>query len=124
MPIPRLKRVYDAAAKDDGLRVLVDRLWPRGLSRDNAHVDLWMKELAPSDALRKRFHAHPEEWEAFRSAYEQELEDNPALAELRRLARGQRLTLLYASRDEQHNNARALAELLRTHKAAGGRKLH
>ncbi|MFC3552056.1 DUF488 domain-containing protein [Lysobacter cavernae] len=117
MPAPRLKRVYDAAAADDGLRLLVDRLWPRGLSKANAHIDRWMKEIAPSNALRKQFHAHPEHWDAFRSAYAEELAGNPALAELRRLARAQTLTLLYAAHDTEHNNARALAEILKQKKA-------
>lgn len=112
MPAPRLKRVYDAAAEDDGLRVLVDRLWPRGLRKDEARIDHWMKEVAPSDALRKRFHARPEDWEAFRAAYAAELAGNPAMEELRQLAHAQRVTLLYAARDTAHNNARALADLL------------
>lgn len=112
MPAPRLKRVYDAAAQDDGLRILVDRLWPRGLRKDEAAIDRWMKEVAPSEALRRRFHAHPEDWEEFQAAYAAELADNPALDELRRLARTQRITLLYAAKDTGHNNARALAGLL------------
>ena len=112
MPAPRLKRVYDAPAEADGMRVLVDRLWPRGLSKDNAAVDLWLKDIAPSDALRHEFHAHPECFEAFRKAYAAELHGGEALAELRKLAHKQRITLLYASKDETHNNAVVLRDLL------------
>ena len=117
MPAPRLKRVYDAAADDDGLRILVDRLWPRGLGKDQARVARWMKEVAPSDALRKRFHAQPDLWEEFRAAYAAELAGNPALDELRDLVRAQHVTLLYAARDTEHNNARALAGILAEKKA-------
>ena len=112
MPVPRLKRVYDAPADDDGLRVLVDRLWPRGLSKDKARVDLWLKDVAPSDALRREFHARPERWEDFRAAYRAELEGNPALGELRALAAKQRVTLLFGARDEVRNNAVVLKDLL------------
>lgn len=117
MPAPRLKRVYDAPADEDGLRILVDRLWPRGLRKDAARIDHWLKEVAPSDALRRRFHARPQAWDDFRAAYAEELRDNPALAELRALARRERVTLLYASRDAERNNARVLAELLAGKKA-------
>jgi uncharacterized protein YeaO (DUF488 family) len=117
MPVPRIKRVYDAAAEDDGLRILVDRLWPRGLRKETAGIDRWMKEIAPSDALRRRFHARPELWDEFGVAYADEIADNPALDELRQLAREQRATLLYAARDTEHNNARALANILQKKKA-------
>ncbi|MGG6461140.1 DUF488 domain-containing protein [Solilutibacter silvestris] len=113
MPAPRLKRVYDAPASDDGQRILVDRLWPRGLTKEKAAVDLWAKSVSPSDALRHEFHGHPERWEEFVSAYEKELEGNPALAELKELVRKERTTLLYASRDEAHNNAVVLAAVLK-----------
>lgn len=113
MPIPQLKRVYDAPADDDGTRVLVDRLWPRGLTKDKARIDLWLKDIAPSDALRREFHARPGRWDEFRSAYTEELKDGEALEQLRTLCRKQRVTLLYASKDETHNNAVALRELLR-----------
>lgn len=108
----RIARVYDEPDPGEGARVLVDRLWPRGLSKDLAKVDLWLKDVAPSDALRRDFHAHPGRWEAFRKAYRSELEGNPALAELRTLARKQRITLLFAARDERHNNAVVLEDLL------------
>ena len=110
-PTFNLKRVYDPPAVADGARVLVDRLWPRGLGRDKAKVALWLKDLAPSDALRKRFHAKPEAWDAFRAAYAAELKGEPAQAavkELLALMAAGPVTLLYASRDERHNNAVAL----------------
>ena len=110
MPI-RLKRAYDAAAAEDGMRILVDRLWPRGIAKEKARVDLWLKAIAPSDSLRKRFHAKPEKWEAFLKAYFTELDSEPAAEaakELRRHLRKGTVTLLYAARDEEHNNAVAL----------------
>ena len=78
----RIKRVYETAAEDDGLRVLVDRLWPRGLAKDKARVDEWLKDVAPSDALRKRFHGNPELWDEFIAAYGRELTREPATAAL------------------------------------------
>lgn len=112
MPALRVKRVYDERGDDDGLRILVDRLWPRGISKAKARIDHWLKDVAPSDALRKRFHARPEWWDEFHKAYADELEGNPALEELRKLARKQPVTLLYAARDTEHNNAVALAKIL------------
>lgn len=106
----RLKRVYELPASDDGLRVLVDRLWPRGLSKANAKIDLWLRDLSPSDALRKEFHAKPEKWAAFVKAYAKELQGETAqtaLAELR-AAKARTITLLYAAKDEEKNNAVAL----------------
>ena len=116
---PRIKRVYEPAAKDDGLRVLVDRLWPRGIAKAKARIDLWLKDVSPSDELRHRFHDRPEKWDDFVAAYGRELEREPAssaLAELRGLVRKQPVTLLYAARDEAHNNAVALRHWLRTSK--------
>jgi uncharacterized protein YeaO (DUF488 family) len=107
----RVKRVYAEAAAADGTRVLVDRLWPRGIAREKAAIDLWLKEIAPSDALRKRFHAKPQLWDVFLAAYAAELESEgskSAVRELRRLSRQGTVTLLYAARDEDHNNAVAL----------------
>jgi uncharacterized protein YeaO (DUF488 family) len=110
-----IKRVYQAPATEDGVRVLVDRLWPRGLSRERAQIDLWLKEIAPSDALRRRFHGDPEHWEDFKTAYYTELERPPAQSAvhelLDRLSRGP-VTLLFAARDETRNNAIALREWL------------
>jgi uncharacterized protein YeaO (DUF488 family) len=111
----RIKRAYEPAAEDDGLRLLVDRLWPRGLAKDKARVDEWLKDVAPSDALRKRFHGNPAGWAEFVAAYGRELAREPAaaaLAYLRALVRKQPVTLLYAARDETHNNAVALKEFL------------
>lgn len=107
----RLKRVYEPPAASDGVRVLVDRLWPRGLSKDKARIDLWLKAASPSHDLRKRFHARPEAWDDFRSAYDKELkteEARAAIAGLRQLMRQGPVTLVYAARDESHNNAVAL----------------
>lgn len=111
-----VKRVYEEHARADGTRVLVDRLWPRGLTKERAAVDRWLRELAPSDALRKWFHARPGGWTAFRRRYLKELarpECAEALHELYRLAnQRKRLTLLFASKNEEYNNAVVLKELL------------
>lgn len=111
----KVKRIYEAPAAADGMRILVDRLWPRGIAKDKAKIDLWLKEIAPSDELRKRFHGHPEDWDAFRAAYFAELERTPAdaaMKELRAHLRKGPVTLLYAARDEAHNNAVALKDRL------------
>jgi uncharacterized protein YeaO (DUF488 family) len=111
----RVKRIYEPAAAEDGVRVLVDRLWPRGVSKQKAHLDTWLKEIAPSDALRHRFHDHADLWTEFMEAYRRELEQEPAktaVADLREKAKHQTVTLLYAARDESHNNAVALKALL------------
>lgn len=111
MTRPQLKRIYDAPARSDGTRILVDRLWPRGIAKDKAKIDLWLKDVAPSDALRKQFHGHPEDWDDFVAAYAKELASaaaQPAVAELEALMRKGPVTLLYAARDEAHNNAVAL----------------
>jgi uncharacterized protein YeaO (DUF488 family) len=114
-PKLRLKRVYQRPAAEDGVRVLVDRLWPRGLSRERAQIDLWLKEIAPSDALRRRSHGDPAAWEDFKTAYYAELERPPAQSAVRelldRLGRGS-VTLLFAARNETRNNAVALKEWL------------
>ena len=111
----RIKRVYKPPDDDDGVRVLVDRLWPRGLSRERARIDLWLKEIAPSNILRRWFHGDPESWEDFKTAYYAELEREPAQSAARdlleRLSR-EPVTVLFAARDETHNNAVALKEWL------------
>jgi uncharacterized protein YeaO (DUF488 family) len=111
-----VKRVYDKPSEKDGTRVLVDRLWPRGLTKKEAALDAWLKELAPSNELRIWAHAHPEAWQMFRKRYLKELAQPSANAELQELYRlaGQRkrLTLLYAFKNEEHNNAVVLKELL------------
>jgi uncharacterized protein YeaO (DUF488 family) len=111
-----VKRVYEKPARSDGYRVLVDRLWPRGLSKSRVSLDAWLHDLAPTDELRHWFHARPESWLAFRKRYLKELaapEAAGALDELYRLARKKKnLTLLFASKNEQHNNAVVLKDLL------------
>jgi uncharacterized protein YeaO (DUF488 family) len=112
-----IKRVYEPPSKDDGLRVLVDRLWPRGIAKAKAHIDLWLRDLAPSDALRHMVHDDPTKWDDFLKAYGRELKQEPAksaVAELRKSLRDQRVTLLYAARNEEHNNAVALVRLLKS----------
>jgi uncharacterized protein YeaO (DUF488 family) len=111
-----VKRVYEAASRSDGVRVLVDRLWPRGLTKEHAAVKFWLRDLAPSDELRKWFHTTPEAWRMFRKRYLKELvspEASAAVDQLHQLAEGKRtVTLLYASKNEAQNNAIVLKELL------------
>ncbi|MBZ2171806.1 DUF488 domain-containing protein [Nitratidesulfovibrio sp. SRB-5] len=124
-----VRRVYETAAAEgadpagsnDGLRVLVDRLWPRGLARDNARIDHWLRGVAPSDDLRRWFGHDPERWQEFQARYHAELRASahPDLALLRRLAAEQgRVTLLFAARDETRNNAVALKAFLDTLRGA------
>ena len=111
-----VKRVYEAASFSDGVRVLVDRLWPRGLTKADAVIKYWLRDLAPSNELRQWFHANPEGWSMFRKRYLKELvgaKSSAAVEKLHRLAEGKRpLTLLYASRNVERNNAIVLKELL------------
>jgi uncharacterized protein YeaO (DUF488 family) len=110
----RVKRAYEAAEASDGYRVLIDRLWPRGVSRDSAAVDEWLRELAPSAALRRWFGHDPSRFEEFRRRYIEELRGaRPRLTELRRRARDGAVTLVYSARDTEHNDAVVLAEVLR-----------
>ncbi len=105
----RLKRVYEPPCEGDGHRVLVDRLWPRGLAKDRARVTLWLKEVAPSPALRKWFGHDPARWAGFRSRYRAELAANPEpVARLRSLAEQDTVTLLYGARDGERSNAAVL----------------
>ncbi|MFV0443169.1 MAG: DUF488 domain-containing protein [Planctomycetaceae bacterium] len=108
----RLKRAYEAPSSNDGYRVLVDRLWPRGLTKAKAEIDLWLKEVAPSTELRKWFGHDPEKWTEFKQRYRAELKHNPAWPELQTLARQKHLTLIYAARDQEHNEAVVLRQLL------------
>ncbi|HKI58777.1 MAG TPA: DUF488 family protein [Trueperaceae bacterium] len=109
----RLKRIYDRADDEDGTRVLVDRLWPRGVRKEAAGVDWWAKEVAPSKELRTWLHQDPEgRFEAFAESYRRELDGNPALERLGAMASEGTVTLLYASRERERNHARVLAELL------------
>lgn len=107
-----IKRVYEIPKPTDGKRVLVDRLWPRGITKEKAKIDLWLKDVAPSDALRKWFGHDPDKWQEFQRRYRAELKGNPALAELKALARQGRVTLVYAAKDEKHNNAVVLRSIL------------
>ena len=112
-PTIQTRRVYEPAAPDDGLRVLVDRVWPRGLSRQQARIDRWLKDAAPSTALRRWFHHDPEKWAEFKRAYFDELaEQRDALRQLLHDADGGTLTLVYGTRDTRHNNAVALRQYL------------
>lgn len=112
-----LKRAYDKPAAGDGVRVLVDRLWPRGVSKADAQLDDWLKEIGPSDKLRKWFGHDPERWQEFKKRYFDELDDNPeALKTLKEMARkSERLTLVFGAKDVEHNNAVALKEYLERH---------
>lgn len=110
----KVKRIYDAAKPDDGYRVLVDRIWPRGMSKEKARVDRWMKEIGPSDRLRKWFGHDPKRWTEFQRRYRGELKKNSErVGELRNLEEKHgTVTLVYSARDDQHNQAVALREFL------------
>jgi uncharacterized protein YeaO (DUF488 family) len=115
----RLKRAYEKPADTDGVRILVDRLWPRGVSKEAAALDQWMKDIAPSSALRKWFGHDPARWPEFQQRYEVELRDHSEqLAELRAAARKGPITLVYSAHDEQHNDAVVLRRLLLGRKPA------
>ena len=110
-----IKRAYEPAAPEDGTRVLVDRLWPRGVSKERAHLDLWLKDVAPSNELRTWYGHDPAKFEAFRERYLRELHAEPgrsALEQLRELARKGPLTLVFAARDEAHSEAAVLQDVL------------
>jgi uncharacterized protein YeaO (DUF488 family) len=110
----RAQRAYEGAVPGDGDRVLIDHVWPRGVSRERAHLDEWARELAPGDELRKWFDHVPERFAEFRSRYRDELAaHSDQVDELRRRAREATLTIVYAARDTEHNNAVVLAELIR-----------
>ena len=108
----RIKRAYEAASPDDGKRVLVDRLWPRGLKKVDAHLAQWLKEVAPSPALRLWFDHRPERFIEFERRYRTELKDNSAIAALRRLGKANPVTLIYAARDPKINHAAILIKVL------------
>jgi len=119
MPDIRVKRVYEPASPEDGTRVLVDRLWPRGLTAEKVQAALWLKEAAPSNALRQMFHHDVERWDDFRAAYFAELDANPEpVAQLLDLARQGPLTLLFGAKDVEHNQAVVLREYL-IHRGGG-----
>lgn len=109
----RIKRIYEPFTKADGYRILVDRLWPRGIKKEDAHIDKWLKDVAPSTTLRKWFGHDPGKWKEFITRYEKELKDAPALDELKEdIRKHKTITLLYGAKDEEHNQAVALAKLL------------
>lgn len=108
-----IKRIYETAEPSDGKRILVDRLWSRGISKENAHLDLWLKEIAPSTELRKWFHAESlEHWSEFKQRYLKELEANSAVEELQHIAVKHTVTLLYSAKDVENNHAIILKEYL------------
>lgn len=112
MPI-KLKRAYERPEEEDGRRILVDRIWPRGLSKEDAELDLWRKEIAPSDELRKWYGHDPERWEEFRERYFDELDHRgDVVDELSEIASEEVVTLVFAAKDEERNNAVALKEYL------------
>lgn len=109
----KIKRVYEQPDQDDGVRILVDRLWPRGLTKEKASVDLWLKEIAPSTELRKWFGHDPEKWKSFRGRYVSEIRHNDDLLKvLKQKASEGTITLLYGTRDEKHNEALVLKQFL------------
>ena len=119
----RLKRAYEAVARDDGTRVLVERLWPRGMSKTRLHLDAWLKEVGPTTELRQWFGHDPAKWPRFRERYFRELDSRPeSWRPILSAARGHVVTLVYSSHDEEHNNAVALKEYLQA-KRRGRRPL-
>lgn len=113
MPI-KIKRIYELYSKDDGYRVLIDRLWPRGIKKENAHIDKWLKEIAPSTELRKEFNHMVDKWEAFKVAYHSELKNSPAVNELLDdIKKYKIVTLLFAAKDEEHNHALVLEQFIK-----------
>lgn len=108
----KIKRAYEEVSTEDGKRVLVDRLWPRGVTKERAAIDWWAKELAPSQELRKWYGHRPERFEEFKERYADEVRENPELNRLRALIDEERVTLVYAAKDEVRNQAVVLAELL------------
>ena len=112
----KIKRVYEQPDKDDGRRILVDRLWPRGLTKEKAGVDVWLKDIAPSTELRKWFGHDPDRWEEFKERYRAELEEAGKMGVLRDIAeraREENVTLLFGAKDTRHNDARALEAFIR-----------
>ena len=109
----KIKRIYETSEDSDGFRILVDRLWPRGIKKEQAKVDLWLKEIAPSDSLRKWFHHEPEKWMEFKQRYLTELKEKKDYVEtiIAKLKKSP-ITLLYSAKDQLHNNALVLKEYL------------
>lgn len=119
----QIRRVYDPPSPRDGARILVDRVWPRGLTKQKAHIDLWLKDIAPSTKLRQWFGHDPARWVEFRRRYRAELTRNPkSVGTLRELARKRRVTLVFGARDERHNQAVVLKEFLARRRARRARR--
>ena len=110
----KIKRIYEKPIKDDGYRILVDRLWPRGVSKEKASLDLWLKDIAPSTELRKWFNHEPEKWEEFKRRYEVEVRNNKEIfKQLKEICKKEKIvTFLYASKDEEYNEAVVLKDLI------------
>lgn len=109
----KMKRAYEAPSKTDGKRILVDRLWPRGLSKEKAKIDLWIKDIAPSTQLRKWFSHDPEKWSEFQKRYTKEIKENKkSLALLRKQIKSDQVTLIYSAKEEEHNDALVLKAFL------------
>lgn len=108
-----IKRVYETPSKEDGYRILIDRLWPRGLTKEKAQVDLWLKDISPSSALRKWFNHEPEKWTEFRKLYKAEIGKNKNATQILKveLKKHQKVTLVYGAKDEEHNDAVVLLEV-------------
>lgn len=113
MAIIEIKRIYEAPEKTDGFRILIDRLWPRGIKKEDAAIDLWLKEIAPSNTLRKWFNHDAEKWPEFQKRYAQELEDKQDLIdEIKEKAKNENVTFLFGSKEMEHNNAVALLNII------------
>jgi uncharacterized protein YeaO (DUF488 family) len=113
----KLKRIYEPKEKADGFRILVDRLWPRGITKEEAHLDVWMKDIAPSSALRKWFAHDPIKWNEFRTKYKAELRQSKNIEDLLALLQQHKtITLVYAATDTEHNHAIVIKEFLEQHK--------
>jgi uncharacterized protein YeaO (DUF488 family) len=116
-----VKRIYDPPSRTDGTRILVDRLWPRGIRKDEAAIDEWLKDIAPSTVLRKSFGHDPDKWPLFKERYKKELKEHAEIVdELRRKTKKGRVTLLFSAKDAEHNNAVVLKEVL--DRTGGGRE--
>jgi uncharacterized protein YeaO (DUF488 family) len=119
----QVKRAYEAPSRKDGVRYLVDRLWPRGVTKESLKIEAWLKDASPSNELRKRFHGHPGEWGEFCRLYFEELEKNPEAWSPIVVASGKgTVTLIYGARDTDHNNAVALRDFLQRVKHTGSKK--
>jgi len=109
----KVKRIYDPVSPDDGKRILVDRLWPRGIKKNEAEINEWLKDIAPSDGLRKWFSHDPNKWQEFKNRYIKELKNNSELIErLKAVAKKEKVTLLFSAKDIEHNNAVVLKEVI------------